>query len=162
VAHGAQGSSYLTTELKFSLAPCMVLCLPPHHSSLWRSIDAPHSSVVLYALPPRASQYSLKRTGMHQVPDDHDYSHCRQMFYIHRIFMLSRKWWLAAPAFIADIFRWVISVVGQIVVIREGLNLPAFRARYSGIFYAALILGAFVSLICPQTLHVQIYSLSTS
>jgi hypothetical protein len=58
---------------------------------------------------------------------------------------MSRKWWLALPAFLCEIARWAVALVGCAIAIHQEVDLLSFRERYNTVFYAILISAAVVS-----------------
>jgi hypothetical protein len=67
-----------------------------------------------------------------------------QGFFSHRIHILSGKWWIAAPAYLAQAFRATIGIAVA-VLCTQSQKLDIFRARYSYIVSISLILSVIVS-----------------
>jgi hypothetical protein len=69
-----------------------------------------------------------------------------QMFYTYRVYMISKKAWLAVPPFFAEVFRFCLSFVITALAWKKG-NLPAYRAQYDYLVYVTLITSVTVRML---------------
>jgi hypothetical protein len=65
------------------------------------------------------------------------------MFYTYRVHTISKKIWLSAPAFLAEMFRLCVSLAISVLAWKKG-TLPAYRAQYDYLVYVTLITSATV------------------
>jgi hypothetical protein len=67
-----------------------------------------------------------------------------QAFFSHRVHVLSGKWWTAAPAYAAQIFRASIGIAVA-VLCEQSQELTIFHARYGYVVSISLTLSVVVS-----------------
>jgi hypothetical protein len=67
----------------------------------------------------------------------------KEALFTHPTYALSGKIWVAAPAFIAELFSWGVDIAGAVISGRIG-NIPDFRVRSNFVFEMAFIAAAVV------------------
>jgi hypothetical protein len=68
-----------------------------------------------------------------------------QAFFSHRVYVLSGKWWTAAPAHAAQALRATIGIAVA-VLCTQSQRLSIFQSKYSYIVSVSLITSVIVSL----------------
>jgi hypothetical protein len=74
-----------------------------------------------------------------------------QAFFSHRVHVLSGKWWTAAPAYAAQLFRASIGIAVA-VLCDQSKELSIFHARYGYVVSISLTLSVVVSRESSRTL----------